>query len=149
MIRRLGLVCWLFLAFAVTVEGQSPGAAQPPDAPVPSSQVTPQQKPVVFHTKVFWPMVGVCAGSIIADVQTSYNVEQRSPKGSELNSWLFGRRPSRARYYVTNAAIDGTEAFISYKLLHSRRKFFRVAGWTLLAGQIAGHVSGAIYNARQ
>ena len=149
MIRKLGFVYWVFLVFAVPVQGQSSGAAQPPDAPTPSFQVTPQQNSVAFHAKVFWPMVGALAGSIIADAQTSYNGEQRFPKGYELNSWLYGLRPSLARYYLTDVAIDGAGVFISYKLLHSRRKFFRVAGWTLLAGQTAGHTTGAIYNARQ
>lgn len=91
-------------------------------------------------------MVGTLAASSIADVKTSYDAEQRFPNGTEFNDWLYGRRPSLARYSATNMAVDGTIVFVSYKLLHSGHKWVRGVGWSLLVGQTMGHTIAAVYN---
>ena len=144
-------VCALWLLAGV-VRAQEPDHVPLPDAPSVSSPPPPpitQEAPVAFHKKIYWTLVAADAASIVADVQTSWHNEQVFPNGSEQNSWLFGRRPSLARYYVTDVAMDGSGAFLSYKLLHSRRKLFRTAGWVLLAGLVGQHTEGWIYNVNQ
>jgi hypothetical protein len=124
--------------------------SQLPDAPAPAVQpvATPgrQQSVVVFHKKVFWTLVAVDAGSAIADAQTSWHNEQTYPNGSEQHSWLYGRKPTLERYYATFAVMDGGAVFLSYKLLRSRHKFLRLAGWAPLAGVLAAHTDGWVYN---
>jgi len=102
----------------------------------------------VFHKKVFWTLVGIDAASAIADVQTSWHVEQTYPNSSEQNSWLYGQKPSLARYYATIALVDGGAIFLSYRLLHSRRRSFHIAGWILPTAAIAGHTEASIHNVR-
>jgi hypothetical protein len=124
--------------------------ARLPEAPSVTAQpvATPtrQKGEVVFHRKVFWSLVAIDAGSAIADVQTSWTNEETYPGGSEQNSWLYGRKPGLGRYYVTAALMDGGAVFLSYKLLHSRHRLLRLAGWSPLAGVLAAHTDGWIYN---
>ena len=146
--------CLLLLATG-SMLAQEAKPAPLPDAPSLSAQsLEPQAQSqrharadaVVFHKKVFWVLVVVDAASTVADDQTSLQNEKIFPRGSEQNSWLLGRRPSAARYYATDAVIDGGGAFLSFKLLHSRRKLFRTAGWILLAGLVERHSEGWIHN---
>jgi hypothetical protein len=146
MATRVAFALFLLPWYVVALRGQDGADTPRPNAPVANVGRTAQQDAVAFHKKIFWAMVGVYGASMIADIQTSYSVEQRFPTGTEFNDWLYGRRPSLARYYATDLAIDSACIFLSYKLLHSRRKWFRGIGWTLLAGQTASHTSAAIYN---
>lgn len=147
-VNRVLIIGWLCLGSAGAMQGQQADEARLPDAPAAVEATTPPtpQKGVVFHKKLFWTLVGVDAASAAADVQTSWHNEQEYPNGYELNSWLYGRRPSLARYYATDAAIDGGGAFLGYKLLHSRRRLFRMAGWALLVGLVGQHTAGWSYN---
>jgi hypothetical protein len=148
MVRSFLMVASLSLLVG-SAYPQETGRGQLPDAPGASTRPAPtaaRQDAVAFHKKVFWTLVGVDAASSVADAQTSWHNEQMSPYLYEQNSWLYGRRPSLGRYYATDLVIDGGAAFLSYKLVHSRRRSLRVAGWILLAGAIAGHTQGWIYN---
>lgn len=100
------------------------------------------QKNVVFHKKLFWSLVAVDAASAVADAQTSWHNERTYPNSVEHNSWLFGKRPSLGRYYATFAGMDGGAAFMSYKLLHARRRPLRVVGWGLLPISVGNHLYG-------
>lgn len=146
---RLLLISIILLILPAVVQAQNRVSGESPYPQAANLPFAPEQKPAVFRNKIFWPLVGAYAASAIADAQTSYKNEQKFPKGTEQNDWLYGRRPSLARYYLTNAAIDGAATFISYKVLHSRRKSLRVAGWGLLAEGTASHASAAIANSRQ
>jgi len=104
---------------------------------------------VIFHRKIFWPLVAALAASAVVDAQTSYSNELQYPNGHENSSWLLGRKPSLGRYYATFALIDGGGTFLSFKLLHSRHKPSRVAGWGVLAALTGEHLYGSIMNERQ
>ena len=93
-------------------------------------------------------MVGAYTAAAVADVQTSNAGLKRDPGAHELNSWLLGKRPSLARYYATDAVVDGAIVFTSYKLLHSHGKHVRQLGWSLMIGGTAVHTSSAILNSR-
>jgi hypothetical protein len=143
LIRNFLIAACLSLLAAGSVCAQEAGPRQLPDAPGVSSQPSPptaRHDAVVFHKKVFWTLVGVDAASAVADAQTSSSNLQNYPNTTETNSWLYGRRPSLGRYYATFAVMDGGSAFLSYKLLHSRRKNFRRAGWGLLAFAAGEHL---------
>lgn len=137
------------VAASVSMYAQAAQPAQLPDAPAVSTQVPAppaHQDAVVFHKKVFWTLVGVDAASAVADTQTSWHNEQMNAYGVEQNSWLYGRRPSLGRYYATDVLMDGGGAFLSYRLLRSQRRIFRIGGWALLGALIGQHTDGWIYN---
>jgi hypothetical protein len=143
LIRNFLIAACLSLLSAGRVCAQQAEPERLPEAPSVSSQPSPptaRQDAVVFHKKVFWTLVGVDAASAVADAQTSWSNLQNYPNTTEINSWLYGRRPSLGRYYATFAVMDGGSAFFSYRLLHSRRKSFRMAGWSLLAVAAGEHL---------
>ena len=147
LIRRLLIAVCLSLLAAGRVCAQEAEPKQLPDAPGVSSQPSPptaRQDAVVFHKKVFWSLVAVDAASAVADAQLSRAGLRMFPTGHEQNSWLYGRRPSLGRYYATDVVTDGGSAFLSYKLLHSRRRAFRIVGWGLPVAATGGHADGAI-----
>jgi hypothetical protein len=149
LIRNFLIAVCLSLLAASGVYAQEAEPRQLPDAPGVSSQPSPptaHQDAVVFHKKVFWSLVSVDAASAVADAQTSWHNEHIYPNGHEVNSWLYGRKPSLGRYYATFVVMDGGGSFLSYKLLHSRGKLRRTAGWVLLAGLIGQHTESWIYN---
>jgi hypothetical protein len=149
LIRNLLIGACLSLLAAGSVCAQVAEPGQLPDAPGVSSQPSPpraRHDAVVFHKKIFWLLVAVDAASAVADTQTSWHNEQIDPDATELNSWLFGKRPSLARYYATDVVMDGGADFLSYKLLHSRRRFLRVAGWGVLTFAAGQHLNGVRIN---
>jgi len=145
-----GVFC---LGIAAAMQAQKRDGAQLPDAPAAAHGLStvPAEAPkgVVFHKKLFWSLVTADAGSAIADAQTSRHNEDLYPNSYEQNSWLYGKRPSLARYYVTDLAVDGGSALISYELLHSHRRGLRTTGWSLLGAVLVAHTEGWIYNVNQ
>jgi len=150
-IRNVLVTGCLFIGAVRPAIGQEATMDRLPDAPVASAQPSPAPRGdgVVLHKKVFWTLVAVDAGSAVADAQTSDHIRNLYPNSSEQNAWLYGRRPGLPRFYATDAVIDGGFAFLSYKLLHSQRKYSRSLGWVLLAVVIGGHTDGWIHNVRQ
>ena len=106
-----------------------------PEAPAPQ---TP---------KSFWMMTGVYTASIIADGETTVHqvsqgcVEVRSPM-------LYGTRPTRARFYLGSALVDGGAMFMSHRLVRSQSKFMRTIGWSLMSFRAEQHAYGAIANSQ-
>jgi hypothetical protein len=130
---------------------QAGGSLPLPDAPNPSPQpsspspaVRPQTIP--SHKRIFWTLVAFDAASAVTDAQTSSHNEQTYPEAREQNSWLYGSRPSLARYYGMFALIDGGGSFLSYKMLHARHKILRTAGWIVMAELIGQHTVAWIGN---
>jgi hypothetical protein len=149
-VRSALVVASLCLVASGVARAQGDEKRPLPDIPVPSTQPPPPAaETMIFHRKVFWSLVAVDAASAVADAQTSWDNLQQNPNLHENLSWLLGRRPGLARYYLTFAAIDGASGFISFRLLHSQRKTLRIAGWGLLGGMIALHTDGWIHNIRQ
>jgi len=135
----LTLLMLFFCVAAAQAQNNLPDApSKTNDAPAPLTAATSTESvsnPVVFHKKIFWPLVGACATAGAFDVQMSYDYDQSHPTARETTSaWLVGRRPSLGRYYATIAVLDAGTALASYKLLHSRRKALRVVGWSMLGG---------------
>jgi hypothetical protein len=128
---------------------QTGDAAQLQEAPSLSSQPLPSTRrvpAVPFHKEIFWTLVAFDAASAVTDGQTSRHNEQTYPEAREENSWLYGQRPSLGRYYGMFALIDGGGSFLSYKMLHSRHKILRTAGWIVMAELIGQHTVAWIGN---
>jgi hypothetical protein len=106
-----------------------------PDAPS-ASRRTP---------KAFWVLTAAYGASVVADAETTAAfVQVQCVEG--WNPWLYGKRPSRARFYAAAGAMAVSTVFASRKMVRSRKKLVRAAGWTLLAGMAQGHARGAIHN---
>ena len=147
LIRNFLIVAWLSLLAVNSVRAQEAGPRQLPDALGTSSRPSPpavRHEAVVLHKKVYWALVGVDAASAVADAQISRAGLQMYPTIQEKNSWLYGRRPSLGRYYATDVVTDAGSAFLSYRLLHSRRRPLRILGLALPAAMAGMHADGAI-----
>ena len=147
--KGAALVFFLSLAVVAVRAQKDAAVARLPDAPQPvaalAATVAAAPNAVVFHKKLFWSLVGVQAAAVVADAQISELGLQMCPHLIEKQSaWLYGRRPSLARYYATDAFIDGGAALLGYRMVRSRRKFVKAFGWTLVAGSISAHTEGAI-----
>jgi len=97
--------------------------------------------------KAFWAITGAYTASIIADGETTLHqvsqgcVEVRSPM-------LYGARPTRARFYVASALVDGGTMFLSHRLVRSQSKFMRTVGWSLMSFGTEQHAHGAFANSQ-
>jgi hypothetical protein len=106
-----------------------------PEAPAPQ---TP---------KTFWVATGVYTASIIADGETT--VRQVSQGCVEVRSpMLYGETPTRARFYLASALVDGGTMFLSRRLVRSQSKFVRTVGWSLMSFGAEQHAHGAISNSQ-
>jgi hypothetical protein len=130
-------------------DGHMPASCQPAPAPVSTPTQRVEQPAPVFHKKIFWALAGADAASAVADAQTSWHNEKMYPNSVEQNSWLYGRRPSLARYYGTFAAIDGGNALLSYRFLHSRHKAVRLLGWGELSFAVPNHLYSVRLNLKR
>lgn len=103
----------LVLLFSLAAQAQN----NLPDAPahaggasVPLTAATslkPVPNTVVFHRKIFWPLVAACGTAVVLDAQMSHNYETSHPNSLDSSAWLVGRRPSLGRYYATFIVLDG------------------------------------------
>lgn len=113
-------------------------ANEQPDASTPATVVS-NRSPVVFPKKISWPIVAACGTAAVFDAQMSHGYGVNHPNATENVDWLFGRKPSLARYYATFAVMDGTAVFLSYRLLHSHHKAARIIGWGIIGSMTAIH----------
>jgi hypothetical protein len=60
--------------------------------------------------------------------------------------WLYGTRPSNARFYGASFAIEGGEVLAAYFLAKSPHKILRVAGHLLIDQDTFSHIHGAAHN---
>ncbi|HEY1464243.1 MAG TPA: hypothetical protein VGF44_12585 [Terriglobales bacterium] len=105
------------------------------------------EAPAQQTPKTFWMMTGVYTASIIADGETTVHqvsqgcVEVRSPM-------LYGSQPTRARFYLGSALVDGGAILVSRRLVRSQSKFMRTMGWSLMSFGAEQHAYGAIANSQ-
>jgi hypothetical protein len=124
-----------------------------------SSSFTSQQQLLVSPSKKmdrkysiktvpFAIAVGVMIAGTVADVETTAAALERCKNSHEVNSWLYGRRPSRGRMYGINVPIMAAVTWIAAKNKQDKRAGDFHAMWpiTLL---VTGGVHGfaAAHNA--
>ena len=74
-----------------------------------------QELPVAHKTadRVFWLDTALSVGMTVADVENSMYALNK-PGTSEAN-WLFGSRPTRARYYGITMPVTVLSAYLSWR----------------------------------
>ncbi len=82
----------------------------------------------------------------VIDVESTIRA-QRDPEAVEVNSWIYGERPSRARMYGLNLPLAAGMAYLAYDLKKSSTPRPNSQAWRapllLLA---AGHAAAAVAN---
>lgn len=125
-------------------------SAQTINAPSATLNLSPAPKPSehVFSKKIFWTEVGAYTLSNVLDGYTTVAhpagyQEAGFPQGS---AYLLGKDPSAARYAVTMGLMEAATSFAAYRLEHSRNRFARILGHSLMAQGIYAHTEGYIAN---
>jgi hypothetical protein len=120
---------------APAAESASAPAATEPMEPYVVMIDAPSQKRVI-DKKFMWAMTFASVASI-ADIESTKGF-LRNPLCHESSSaWLVGQRPSRARMYLTTAAIQVGVGTLSYYLKKKGKKYWWMPAATLGAGQLA------------
>jgi len=121
-----------------------PGAASASVVSAKHSDATQQPS-----RRLFWAEVGVLTASSVADGVSTVRCIKAFPKGQESeSSWLYGRRPTYPSYFVRASALEGVQAFFSYRFQHSPRHWLRVVGHSIMLIEAADHTKGTLHNSR-
>jgi len=90
--------------------------------------------------------VAVMAAGTVADMETTVRGLERCKNGHEVNSWLYGRRPSRARLYGINIPIMAGVAWVAAKTKQDKKSGDFHAMWPVpmlitagVHGMVAAH----------
>jgi len=70
----------------------------------------------------FWTAVGFQVSGVVRDVESTHRVLRDCAGCYEANSWLYGKRPSRHRMYLTHVGIVGGMGLLSYKTKQGLRE---------------------------
>lgn len=109
-----------------------PACAQLPDAP----SATP---------KKFWALTGIYAGGIVADTVTTQQFQQVGCVEA-ANPFLYGRRPGAARFVAISSGLFLTETLIARKMVRSRNRYWRWAGYTVIGYESRVRWQSALHN---
>ena len=60
--------------------------------------------------------------------------------------WLYGRKPSNARFYGASFAVEGGEILAAHLLLKSHHRIFRIAAHSLVNYDTWTHIHGGENN---
>jgi hypothetical protein len=146
--------------------------AAPPDAPsavkqrqlaaattpLTSSSKSEQQQFVSTPKKVdskysiktlpFALAIGVMAAGTVADVETTVGALNRCKNSHEVNSWIYGKRPTRGRMYAINLPIMAAVTWLAAKNKQDKKAGDFHAMWPitpLITGGV--HAIAAAHNA--
>ncbi len=86
-----------------------------------------------------------------AGIATAMDIEstvraQRDPEAAEVNAWIYGERPSRARMYGVNAPLTAAFAYLAYHWRKTRPGGSRWVWRTPLVALSVGHAAAAAAN---
>ena len=76
-----------------------------------AGSVGAQSKKRRVADKKFWIATAVIVAASALDVESTMHWQRACPACREMNSWLYGKRPSRKRMYLTLGAITGLEVW--------------------------------------
>lgn len=86
------------------------------------------------------------AVATVMDVESTVRA-QRDPEAVEVNSWIYGERPSRARMYGVNLPLAAGFAYLAYNLKRSSSPSSHSSAWRApLLLLSAGHAAAALAN---
>jgi len=116
------------------------------DAPRPS--IIPQRT-AHFSEKVFWSSIAMQQMATAFDGWTTMRMQKMGHhEASFPEGWqeIYGRHPSLLKYAAISEGLDAAEAIAGRAMMHSRRRWVRVAGFVLLNEQTAEHLDGGFHN---
>ncbi len=91
-------------------------------------------------------LLAIAAGvATFVDIESTVHA-QRDPEAVEVNSWIYGERPERARMYAINIPVTGALACLAYSW---KTRYSRSSRWAWCVPLIAlgiGHSTAAIFN---
>ncbi len=97
----------------------------------------------------------VYLAAVVLDAETSADF-RRHGMHEQWQPRLYGRFPTRLRFYAVTAAIDVPIAYGAWRLAHTQRPHWgihrtvwRVAGWAILAAGASGHLAGGVRNLKK
>jgi hypothetical protein len=139
IVAAVVLSLWLFLPLPILAS-----AAELPEAPQPAQR----------SQKAFWAEVAAYAAVNVADGVSTVRfvglgnrcgIYHRGCFESE-SPWLYGRKPTAARYFAASFALAGIDAYVSYRLERSPRRGFRILGQGIMPFETAAHAQGLAQN---
>ena len=96
--------------------------------------------------KKFWFAAATMVATSMLDIESTQRAFNRCPECRELNSWLFGKRPTRRRMYLTLMPITAAEVVGMYFVKKDDLKNNTKAWIVVPIAHNAGHGGAAIYN---
>ncbi len=91
-------------------------------------------------------LVMAAAVATVVDVESTVRA-QRDPEAVEVNSWIYGRRPTRARMYGVNLPLAAGFAYLTYDLKKRSCPSSNSSAWRApLLLLTIGHAAAATIN---
>lgn len=94
-----------------------------------------------------FPLLAAAAAvATVMDVESTVRA-QRDPEAVEVNSWVYGERPTRSRMYGVNLPLAAGLTYLAYRLKTRSAAGSNAWGWkTPLLLLSAGHAAAAVAN---
>ena len=99
-----------------------PSYIEPPSLPPSIEEARPHfpwDPPTPVNAAVkeeFWALSTLSTLAVVGDAETSARVYAKCAGCYEVNSWLYGRRPGRARLYGEMLPIQAATIYVAYQL---------------------------------
>lgn len=96
--------------------------------------------------KKFWLAAATMVVTSMLDIESTQYATKRCPECREMNSWLFGKRPTRKRMYLTLMPITAAEILGMYYVRKDDLKQNTKAWVVIPIIHNAAHGGAAIWN---
>lgn len=107
-----------------------------------STPALAQTKKKRVADKKFWFAVTIIVAASALDVESTMYWQKQCPSCREMNAWLYGKRPSRKRMYLTLGTISALEIWGMWKVKKDGGK-----AWVVIpVAHAGGHGGAAWYN---
>ena len=105
-----------------------------------AAQSAPKKKRI--SDKKFWFAAALIVAASVADVESTVHWVKACPSCREMNSWIYGKRPTRRRMYLTLGALTAAEIWGMWYVKRDGGK-----AWTVIpVAHVGGHGGAAVYN---
>ena len=111
-----------------------------------STPTLSQTKKKRVADKKFWIAAAVIVAASALDVESTVYWQKACPTCREVNSWLYGKRPSRKRMYLTLGAISAAEIAGMWWVKRDDMKHGTRVWPIIPIAHTAGHGGAAWYN---
>ena len=111
---------------------------------IPASAQQPKKKRVA--DKKFWFATALIVAASVADVESTVYWQKQCPTCKEMNSWIYGKRPTRKRMYLTLGAITAAEIAGMWWVKKDDDKQGTKVWMVIPVAHVGGHGGAAAYN---